>query len=193
MYGLRLQRGANPKVEVAGYRQIQALHQALLLNEKLGGNKQARIVEIGGGLGYTAFYAHSLGYTDYTIIDLPITGVAQAHYLATVLGDNVVTLYGESDYPGAIRLLPPSAFLEGDPGLFDIVLNVDSLTEMGFSTMRAYWERIKTHSRRFLSVNHEANAHTVREFVHGDPAVKTYTRTEYWLRRGYVEEYMTFV
>ena len=118
--------------------------------------------------------------------------MAQAHYLATVLGDDAVTLYGEPDRPGTIRILPPSAFLESDPGRFDIALNVDSLTEMDYPTMQAYWERIKTHTDRCLSVNHESNSHTVRELVFGDPAVKTYMRTEYWLRRGYVEEYMTF-
>ena len=175
-----------------GLRAIQALHQALLLREKLAGVPQTRILEIGGGLGRTAYYAQKLGYRDYTIVDLPITGVAQAHYLATVLGEDAVTLYGEPEREGSIRLWPPQSFLEGDLGRFDIVLNVDSLTEMDFATMRAYWERIKTRANRFLSVNHEFNPHTVRELVFGDPAVKTYSRTEYWLRRGYVEEYMTF-
>jgi len=77
-HGMKLQREVDSETEVVGYRQLQALHQALLLHSKVP-EKHQRIVEIGGGLGHTAFYAQLLGYTDYTIVDLPITEVWHRH------------------------------------------------------------------------------------------------------------------
>ena len=192
--GLRFEKHGWERAEVISFRAIQSLHQALLIKDKLTKNldESIRVAEIGAGLGRTAYYAYKFGITNFTVIDLPIANVAQAHYLASVLGCDAVTLYGEPDRPGTIRILPPHAFLEADIGRYELILNSDSLTEMDYSTMRAYWDKIKICATAFLSINHEFNMHTVRDLVHNDPAIKTYSRSEYWLRRGYVEEYITF-
>ncbi|MDR2579706.1 MAG: putative sugar O-methyltransferase [Fibromonadaceae bacterium] len=179
--------------KIVSTRAIQALHQAFTIYEKIGRNKSARILEIGAGTGRTAYFVRSLfGIKDYTIIDLPLTGVASAYFLGKTLGENAISLYGEPERPEAIRILPPDSFLENDLGMFDIILNCDSITEMDFGTMNAYWKRIKESSYSFLSVNHESNKHTLRELVANDPAVKTCSRSPYWMRQGYVEEFITF-
>ena len=97
-----------------------------------------RIVEIGAGLGRTAYFAWQLGLRDLTIIDIAMSGVAQAYFLGRVLGADAVRLYGEEPGSGScIRILPPSAFLEaGDH--YDLLLNIDSWTEMPKETARQY-------------------------------------------------------
>jgi hypothetical protein len=52
---------------------IQAIYQAYRLVEVAG--RDARVVEIGDGMGRTALYAHTLGIRNYTIFDLPLTNV----------------------------------------------------------------------------------------------------------------------
>ena len=44
---------------------------------------------------------------DYTIVDLPLTNVAQAHFLGQVVGSSAVALVGEPVGGGAIRILGP--------------------------------------------------------------------------------------
>jgi hypothetical protein len=70
-----------------------------------------RLLEIGGGLGRTAYYAWQFGLRDYTLIDIPITAVAQANFLGRVLGERAIQLYGETGQCG-IRILPPGMFLD---------------------------------------------------------------------------------
>jgi hypothetical protein len=100
------------------YRAVQALYQAWRISHLLTGR---RVLEIGGGLGRTALYAWHSGIRDYTLIDLPLTGVAQAYFLGRSLGPDAICLFGE-DRPG-IRVLPPSAFLEASDR-YGLVLNV---------------------------------------------------------------------
>lgn len=73
--GLATSRG------VLSFRAIQSLHQAYRIAELVRKNPGARILEIGGGLGRTAYYAWQFGIRDYTIIDLPLTNVAQGYFL----------------------------------------------------------------------------------------------------------------
>jgi len=82
--GLKTSRGA------ASYRAVQALYQAWLIR-KTGAEK---VVEIGAGMVRTAYYASRFGIRDYTIVDLPLTNVSQAGFLALTLGEQSVALYG---------------------------------------------------------------------------------------------------
>ncbi len=164
------------------YRAVQALYQAWRIS-KLSTGK--RVVEIGGGLGRTALYTWHSGLRDYTLIDLPLTGVAQAYFLGRTLGPDVICLFGE-ERPG-IRVLPPSAFLEaGDR--YELVVNVDFLTEMARGTALAYVRAIRQRAVAFLSINHEANEFATREICAEVGEMPAFSRTPYWLRRGYVEE-----
>jgi hypothetical protein len=73
---------------------IQAIYQAYRLVEVAG--RDARVVEIGGGMGRTALYAHTLGIRNYTIFDLPLTNVMQSYFLGRTLGGEAIGMYLES-------------------------------------------------------------------------------------------------
>ena len=104
----------------AGYRAIQALYQTWRLFQ-LVGPKQS-IVEIGPGMGRTAYYAYRAGLTDYTTIDLPLGVVAQACFLGAVLGADKIWMEGddEGSTDGRIKLLSTKPKRQ-----FDIALNVE--------------------------------------------------------------------
>lgn len=176
--GLATSRG------VASFRAIQSLYQAWRISELVAGRPDARVVEIGAGLGRTAFYARQFGILDYTIIDLPLTNVAQGYFLGRLMGPDVVGLFGEGRAP--VRILPPTAFLEATDR-YDLAVNIDSLTEMAADTARTYCRTIFARAKMFLSINHEFNPFTVRELCEG-LSIRPATRMPYWLRRGYVDE-----
>lgn len=149
------------------------------------------VLELGGGLGYAAYYAALLGIRDYTIVDIPLTLVASGHFLGLTTGEDKVLLYGEEDDGSRIfRLLPPQAFPAEKR--FDLVVNMDSFPEFGLDMAREYVGKIKKSTKRFLSVNHECEKYTVRELFLDDPDVVSYSRNPFWLRKGYVEEMFEF-
>ena len=146
--------------EIISYRAIQAIYQAWRVNNLVKGNRDARIVEVGAGLGRTAFYAAKFGLHNYTIVDLPLTSVAQGYFLGRTLGPDAISLFKEER--SGIAILPPSAFLNADDR-YDVVLNADSLTELDPETARAYCEAFRDRANIFLSINHETNPFTVHD------------------------------
>ncbi|MFZ2035131.1 MAG: putative sugar O-methyltransferase [Candidatus Dormiibacterota bacterium] len=176
--GLATSRG------VASYRAVQAIFQAWRIAELVDQRPGARVLEIGAGLGRTAYYATQFGVSDYTIIDIPLSNVAQAAFLGRALGTEAIRLFGEDG--SGVRILPPPVFLEGDD-TYDLVVNVDSLTELARDVARSYAEAIKVRAAVFLSINHEHQAFTVRELFN-QIGLKAASRAPYWMRRGYVEE-----
>lgn len=176
--GLATSRG------VASYRAVQAIFQAWRIAELVDGQPGARVLEIGAGLGRTAYYATQFGVSDYTIIDVPLSNVAQATFLGRALGTDAIRLFGEDG--SGVRILPPPVFLEGDDS-YDIVVNVDSLTELAPDVARSYAEAIKARAALFLSINHEHQLFTVRELF-SQIGLTAASRAPYWMRRGYVEE-----
>ena len=177
-YGLKTSRG------VATYRAIQGIFQAKRIAELLKGRHKTKIVEIGGGLGRTAYYANQFGFDDYLLIDLPLTSAAQAYFLGRTLGQERICLFGETG-PG-IKIMPPTAFLDNNDR-YDLAVNVDSFTEMASETAREYCQAIKARADLFLSINHEGNPFTVGELCLALDFPASF-RNPYWLRRGYVEE-----
>ena len=89
-YGVGSSRG------VISYRVPQALYQAWRIKQLLDGIQNPRVLEVGAGLGRTAFYVFELGIKDYTIVDLPITTVAQAYFLGRTLGEENIILMANS-------------------------------------------------------------------------------------------------
>jgi hypothetical protein len=162
-FGLATSRG------VVTYRVPQAMYQAWRIRKLAGVG--ARVLEIGAGLGRTALYAHALGISDYTLVDIPISTVAQRYFL------------GRCGVPA--KFMAPEEFLRSTER-YDLIVNVDSLTEMDRAIAEGYVEAIRARAGAFLSINHESNAFTVRELVGG------MSRHPYWLRRGYVEEVVHF-
>ncbi len=67
-----------------------------------GTGPDVRVLEIGAGLGRTAYYAWRAGIRHYTIVDVPLTAVAQADFLGRTLGPEALTLAGE-DAGGPVR------------------------------------------------------------------------------------------
>jgi hypothetical protein len=148
-FGIRTSRG------VASYRALQSIYQAwrlLCLSKSTG----KCVVEIGPGIGRTAYYARKFGLTCYSTVDLPLGNIAQACFLSRALGEDTIALPGEHFQVGQIRIETPSWYLEGDEK-FDIALNVDSMTEMSLDKATAYVEKIAETSRLFVSINHEIN------------------------------------
>ena len=71
-------------------------------------------------------------------------------------GEDAITLPGEKGQAGQIKIETPSWFMSTDER-FDIVLNVDSFTEMALDHANAYAEKSIEISRAFVSINHEIN------------------------------------
>lgn len=164
-------------------RMIQAAYGAYRVSRLSSGT----VLEIGGGVGFLAYYLHKLK-RDITIVDLPMTNVAQGYFLMCALGEEAVVLEGEPPRRGAINVLTP-AYLETGPRC-DLVVNVDSLTEVGREVAEGYLRWIMKNARCFWSVNHEANPFTVNELLKEFPEA-TVERFPYWMRNGYVEEIIT--
>jgi hypothetical protein len=179
---------------IVSYRVPQALYQAWRIKQLLRGIEHPRVLEIGAGLGRTAYYARLLGIEDYTIIDLPFTGVLSGYFLARCLGRDHILLSGEETPPDAqrlIKILSPTEFLAGN-GCYDLIINVDSLTEMDPNIAEAYWNRIEANGGIFLSINHEANLFTVKNLIDKGTRSAQVDRMPYWMRDGYVEEVVKF-
>lgn len=180
-YGLATPRG------VVSFRVPQALYQAWRIARLLQGIEHPRVLEIGGGLGRTAYYARAFGIRDYAIVDIPVSSLAQGYFLGRTLGQDAISPYGEPRRPDAVKLLSPTEFMRGNER-YDLVVNVDSLTEIGRKSADEYWQQIRMRADRFLSINHEANEFTIAELITPSQA----SRAPYWMRRGYVEELVDF-
>jgi len=186
-HGLRTSRG------IVSYRTPQALYQAWKMKQLMRDIDQPRILEIGGGLGRTAYYSFELGMRNYSIVDIPTTLIAQAYFLGRTLGEDKILLYGESQLESQpqIKLLPPQSFLAG-PEKYDLIANIDSLTEFDKTVAAAYWDQIRVSAPLFWSVNHEQNTFRVRDIIDGANGLVDSDRNLYWMRRGYVEELVRF-
>jgi putative glycosyltransferase (TIGR04372 family) len=186
-FGLPTSRG------IASYRAPHAIYQAWRTRKLLGEVTNASVLEIGAGMGRTAYYARHLGITDFTIVDLPLANVAQANFLGRVLGPEAIWLLGDpvSEQAGRIRICPPEWLATTDQE-FDVVLNVDSITEMDSQHAINYVREISRRARMFLSINHEANPFSVRDLLSKCNIKARTLRYPYWLRKGYLEEILFF-
>jgi hypothetical protein len=179
-FGIRTSRG------VASYRTFQSIYQAWRLNCVARAIKDERIIEIGPGIGRTAYYANRFGLTDYTTVDLPLGNIAQACFLSRALGEDAITLPGEPVQLGRVRIETPSWFAATEEK-FGIAFNADSMTEMAIDNANAYAEKIIAGARAFVSINHEINSFKIADL----PALKGRLdqRFPYWMRKGYVEHH----
>lgn len=189
------EHGILSKRGVISYRVPPAIYQAWRISQLLSGIANPKVLEIGGGLGRTAFYAHYFGIKDYTIIDIPVTSLAQGYFLGSVLGNESIQIDGESSTPdnstSKIKLLSPHAFFSSSDH-YDLIINVDSLTEIGEQPASEYWSEIQKRANIFLSINHETNSFSISQLISRSKNIATSSRTPYWMRRGYLEEIVTF-
>jgi len=166
-------------------RALHAIYQAHRVRQLTAAVRDPSVIEIGAGVGRTAYYAHAFGVRDYTIVDLPLTLVGQTLFLTATLGPQAIWLWGEPEPANrdVIKLCPP-AFVERTRKQFHLALNVDSLTEMDRSHAENYIVFAREHCDGLLSINHEANA-----FAVSDLAPPPSYRFPYALRPGYAEEF----
>ena len=99
-------------------------------------------------------------------------------------GQDAIRLFGEDG--SGVGILPPPAFLAADDS-YDLVVNVDSLTELAPDVARSYAAAIQARAALLLSINHEYQAFTVRQLF-SEIGMTATSRAPYWMRRGYVEE-----
>lgn len=185
-WGCATRRGA------VAYRAVQALYQAWRLRQLSAFAGGTKTVEIGAGLGRTAFYASRFGTTDYTIIDLPLANVAQAYFLGRALGPDCLVLEGEPDRPGPQVRIKNPAWFHGNHERFELALNADSLPEMGADEMDRYWDQLTRRTTVFASINEEALKVRVADLPdRAHTPVKT-LRNFSPVRKGYVEEIFFF-
>jgi hypothetical protein len=176
--GLATSRG------IATYRAVLALHQAWLILGFLENCSGKSVIEIGPGLGRTAYYTFQAGFTDYSTVDLPMGIVAQACFLGAALGPDKIRLYGEDDRAGCIRLY--AAGNQPDRK-YALAFNSDSMTEMTMNAAMGYARWMWQHCEAFFSINHDLNLFTVRDISTKFFVLKR--RVPYVMHGGYTEEY----
>ena len=182
-------------------RDVNAIFTAWSMGRILQPPEGTSICEIGAGTGRVAYWSQRLGFTSYTVVDIPLTNVIQGFYLLKALPEASITLYGEAskNQPGApaIRILPFFCIDEVPPNQFDLVLNQDSFPEINRETVVKYLEWIKIVSRQFFySINHESRPRdgagnfqlNVQALIAEAGGYRRVSRVPYWLRRGYVSE-----
>lgn len=188
-----LEAGIGSSRGVVSWRIPQSLYQAWRIAELVKHIDKPRVLEIGGGLGRTAYYARQFGVVDYSIVDIPVTALAQGYFLGHVLHYDHVVLSGEaaSETDQSVKLLSPSTFHDST-GHYDLIVNIDSLTEMDRNLAEQYLTTISNCCDVFVSINHEANNFTVRDLMQQKFPDVTVSRNPYWLRHGYIDEVAVF-
>ena len=97
-----------------------------------------------------------------------MTHLAQGHFLGHAIGADHLVLNGEENWDSrsdAIKFLSPEKFFSEQLPAFDVIVNVDSLTELGRSVAERYMQRAAELAPTFWSVNHEANPFRVFELT----------------------------
>ncbi len=190
--------GIATKHGLFAFRDTSAIYTAYRLKRILAEYGGTSVCEIGGGLGKVAYYARLMGITNYTIIALPQVSALQGFYLMRALTPDSVVLFGEPEQRESIKLYPNWRFAELPDRSFDLILNQDSMPELGYATSTSYATLIKKKSRRlFLSINQESDnvmtpqgdkLEAVFRIVQRVGGYKIAYRFPFWLRNGYTEE-----
>jgi len=174
--------GIETRFGIASIRVPASIYQSVL-STKLGDN----ICEIGPGLGRSAYFSTLLGANKYTLVDIPIPSLVQGHFLMQAFGRENMILNGEKARDKGIHLMTPMNFFRSTDS-YDLVVNVDSLTEIGSESASEYIKEISKRSKLFLSINHERNEFTVSDLIRDFSQIKKIYRKKSWMRKGYVEE-----
>jgi hypothetical protein len=183
--------GIQTKLGIISYRTIQSIYQAWRISEIVKNIPEPKILEIGGGLGRTAYYCRHFGIYDYTIVDIPISTLAQGNFLGRVLHEKDLIMVSESadleNHNSKIKLTYPKAFFNSTRK-YDLIINADSMTELDKTIAKDYLRKIRHDSSLFLSINHENNSFSVNSIWKETTGLNRLHRIPNWVRRGYVEE-----
>lgn len=164
---------------------------------QLGLSNRSAVVEIGGGFGCLAELAARHGQQNYTVIDLPWVNALQGYYLLMTRPPESVRLFGEAG-EAVVRVLPFWCFDDIPDRSVNVVLNTNSMPEMGEDSARNYLTGIRRilDNGFFLSINQEAKAPVaghgeqlcVADLVQATGGLRRQSRHRSWMRHGYVEE-----
>ncbi len=183
-FGIKTKRG------ILSYRAMQAVYQAWRISSIVKEISNPVILEIGGGLGRTAYYCRQFGITDYTIVDIPMSSLSQGNFLGRILSEKDVILGRESlgkDENDKIKLIYPECFFSSNKK-YDLIVNFDSLTELDINIAKGYLQKIGEVGNLFLSVNHEINPFSINTIWKENPNLKKISRNLSWVRQGYIDE-----
>ena len=188
------EKGVKTQKGIISNREIQAIYQAYKIKKIFKKNNYKNILEIGGGLGRTAYYCYKFGIKDYTMVDLLIPQVCQLNYLSRVLNEenilNEKQIANLENLENKIKIVSPN-FLFNNKNRYDLVFNSDSITEIDILSQSKYVNFIKDNTKYFYSINHESNKNKVSDLFSKVNIVE-YDKNLYWLRKGYLEEYFKF-
>lgn len=153
-------------------------------------DRNSKILEIGAGMGLLGFYLDNLGYRNFSIVDLPKVNAVQTYFLSfnlphrkLILTDEVENPFSEK-YNEFIKILHYKEFNKASKNSFDLIINIDSLTEMCIEDAQNYLNL--DCSKLFLSINHEGNSYRVFDIKKKNLKLKS--RHLFGVRKGYVEE-----
>lgn len=172
---------------VLTYRSAQSLYQgwrlAALARQAQASGRALSTLEIGGGTGRTAFFSKLFGIQDYSIVDLPLTGMVQSYFLAMALGEDSVVMPFEEPRDNAVKILSPPRLSERP---FTAVASFDALVEFSREVASDYMDHAVRNAGVFCSINRESKSYRVHDLLkeRGLDAM----RNPYWLRNGYTEE-----
>src|SRR5439155_20051457 len=140
------------------------LHSAHAMLNETGSAACPRIVEVGGGFGGVAYWAHRLRprTLSYAIYDFPIVNAIAGYFLLRALPETAIVLNGEPPNPAVAQIsVFPAWRICDEPDLgADLAFNQDSLPEMPRLVALRYlgiFDRIARLG--FYSENHESAHH----------------------------------
>lgn len=188
--------GLKTSLGVVSFAPIQQMYHAMKILEfsKTYNIKNPRILEIGAGLGLSAYHARNFNIKDYTIVDLSLGILSQSFFFANtigkeniIIGDEIKQFHiNDTKIKEKIKLIQ-SSNLELIPDNIDLIVNCDSITEMSNEHAETYIKIASNKSKYFLSLNHESNEFQVFDLFKNTPFKRIY-RVPTWYRNGYVEE-----
>ena len=181
---------------MVSFAPIQQLYHAIKILEfsKTYNFQNPRVMEIGAGLGLSAYHARNLNIKDYTILDLSLGSLSQAFFFGHTIGKDNVLIgdeikkfnYDDQEFKNKIKLIQ-STDLNLIPNNIDLIINCDSITEMSIEQAKIYTKMAAEKSKYFLSINHDNNSFLISEIFKNTGFKKIY-RVPSWYRSGYNEE-----
>ena len=183
--------GLKTKYGLVSFAPIQQMYHATRILDLKRNYNIHKVMEIGAGLGLSAYHSRNFGIKDYTILDLSLGNLSQSFFFASTIGEENILINDEvldknNNSKDKIKLIS-STRLDLVPEKLDLVLNCDSITEMSKDQALKYVNFVSKKTKYFLSINHDNNKFKIEE-IFKDSVFKRVYRMPSWYRRGYIEE-----
>jgi len=182
--------GLKTNYGLVSFAPIQQMYHALKILELKKNYNIESVIEIGAGLGLSAYHSRSFGIKDYTILDLSLGTLSQSFFLASTIGEENILIkeeiLNESNAKDKIKLIPSNR-TDLVPEKIDLAINCDSITEMSKEQALKYVKLLSNKSKYFLSINHDNNKFKIKDIFKNSTFNRIY-RVPSWYRRGYIEE-----